>query len=340
MKRVWSLVTLALAMAILFVAPFARGAEGDNSAKTLFENGARAYQEGRYEDAVDLFLKAYALDPQPELLYNTAQAYERLGDVRNALRCYRDYLRQGPSAQDRSFVETRVSNLERRLREQGVQQVSVFTTPAGATVVLDGTEVGKTPWTGEAPSGRHTVVLKLAGYVEEKKDLLLTDRSIDLDVTLSVPPQGSAATPVVPVVPATGATPMAPPNPTPTTALPEPEPDTTSHGLKAIRPWTWAALGVGVAALGGSLTFEFLRKGAQSDAENAPTQISYHDHWETMHDRQTVARVLVGVGAAGVVAGGVLLYFDLSRGHASGASPKVGAGCGPGLCGATFATAF
>ena len=339
MKRVWSLVTLALAMAILFIAPFARGAEGDNSAKTLFENGARAYQEGRDEDAVDLFLKAYALDPQPELLYNTAQAYERLGDIRNALRCYRDYLRQGPSAQDRSFVETRVSNLERRLREQGVQHVSVFTTPAGATVVLDGTEVGKTPWTGEAPSGRHVVILRLAGYVEEKKDLLLTDRAIDLDVTLSVPPQGSAATPVAPVVPGSAATPMAPPNQTPT-ALPEPEPETTSHGLKAIRPWTWAALGVGVAALGGSLTFEFLRKGAESDAENAPTQISYHDQYETMKGRQTAARVLLGVGAAGVVAGGVLLYFDLSRGHASDAKPAVGAGCGPRLCGAAFATSF
>lgn len=279
-------------------------------AEALFAQGAKAYQEGRYEDAVNAFLAAYEKDPQPLLFYNVAQAYERLGDVRNALRAYRDYLRHQPSEQDRAIVETRIRNLEKRLREQGIQQVSIFSTPSGATVVLDGKQVGTTPWTGEARPGRHSIVLRLSGHVEANKLLVLgPDRAVDLDVALvplasaSHNERGGAATP-----PSTSASTPADP------------------GEEAgIQPWTWAALGVGAAALGGSLVFELLRRGAENDADASETQVEHVEHYQTMESRQTIARVLLGVGAAATVTGGVLLYFDLRP--RSPENTTVGFGC-------------
>jgi hypothetical protein len=258
-------------------------------------------------------------------LYNAAQAYERLGDVRNALLSYRDYLRQHPADDDRSFVEVRIKNLERRLRDQGVQQMSILSTPPGASVLVDGAVVGTTPWTGEARSGRHAVVLKLDGYGNVERELLLTDRSVDVDVALT--PIGAPTTAAAPVL-------------APLSPAPRPIQNEAPTGLRAIRPWTWTALGVGVAGLGGSLVFEAMRRSAESDAEGAPTQIAYHDAYQTMTGRQTAARVLLGVGIAGAATGGVLLYFDLSRKHGEGSSPRVGTSVGPNRCFVFARTSF
>lgn len=285
-----------------------------DSAEALFDGGAKAYQEARYDDAVELFLAAYQKDPQPELLYNVAQAYERLGDVRNALRAYRDFLRAVPAFDERAMIDTRVRNLEKRLREQGVQQVSVLSTPAGAAVELDGKDVGRTPWTGDAPPGRHTVLLRLPGYVEARKELMLAgDRAIDLDVAL--------------VAASTSPEPTKERRALPATVSPEADQGGDSP---TIRPWTWATLGVGAAALTSSVVFELLRASAESDAEDATTQLEYRKRYDEMKSRQTTARVLLGIGAIASIAGGVLLYVDLSR---TKDTTRLGVGCLHDGCG-------
>src|SRR5262245_14114470 len=51
----------------------------DKEARKLFFRGDRMYEEGKYEEAVAAFEKSYALSHRPELLFNLANAYERLG---------------------------------------------------------------------------------------------------------------------------------------------------------------------------------------------------------------------------------------------------------------------
>jgi hypothetical protein len=55
----------------------------------LFAEGAAFYRGGKYRAAVDKFEEAYALFPEPNLLYNMARAYEALGEVDQALTKYR-----------------------------------------------------------------------------------------------------------------------------------------------------------------------------------------------------------------------------------------------------------
>jgi serine/threonine protein kinase len=59
----------------------------------------------------------------------------------------------------------RASSPPRRTAPSGPARVSFTSTPAGATVVVDGRTVGTTPftWTG-SPGGRHAVELRKAGY--------------------------------------------------------------------------------------------------------------------------------------------------------------------------------
>jgi tetratricopeptide (TPR) repeat protein len=297
-------------------------------AKARFAAGAQAYREARYKDAIDLFLEANRLDPHADLVFNVGQAYEKLGDAANALRSYREYLRLSPGASDRATVEASIRNLETRLRERGVQQVSVFSTPAGATLLLDGAAVGATPWTGEIAPGRHVAVLRATGYPDMAKEfVLMGDRAMDLDVTMSVAVAGSAAVALAPQ--ASPAVP--PPAEPPRTALPEPK--------RTVAPWTIAALAVGVVSLGTSLGLEFARKNAANEATSDPTQTGYHNALDTMTTYQTAARAMVGVGAVVTAGGVVLLALDL-RGSSSPAPTKVGVSCFAGACGAVATGRF
>jgi tetratricopeptide (TPR) repeat protein len=310
----------------LLLHPLLARADSDavDQAKQRFAAGAQAYREARYKDAIDLFLQANGLDPHPDLIFNVGQAYEKLGDVPAALRSYREYLRLVPGARDRATVETSIKNLEQRLRERGVQQVSIFSSPEGATLILDEKAVGQTPWTGEIAPGRHVAVLRATGFPDVAKEfVLLGDRSMDLDIALSLAAAGSAA------ISFTAKPAEAPPAPPPVAVPPK----------RHVQPWTIATLGAGVVGLGAALGLELARQSAQSSAEGDPTQIGYHNAYATMTSDQTAARVLVGVGAALTVTGGVLLALDLRPG-ASAPPASAGLGCFLGACGASASVRF
>ena len=60
-------------------------------AKDLFMSGRTLYEEGRYEEAIQDWQESHRLSGEPVLLYNIANAYERLGDYDNAIRTLKQY---------------------------------------------------------------------------------------------------------------------------------------------------------------------------------------------------------------------------------------------------------
>jgi tetratricopeptide (TPR) repeat protein len=124
-----------------------------NSAKARYEEGVEAYRATRYADAVRLFLEADAISPSAALSYNIARAYEKLADDAQTLRWYRNYLRLDPNAKNAAEVRGYVESLSAKLAKQGIQQLTVLTTPAGATVAIDGTRVRRRERQIYAPRG-------------------------------------------------------------------------------------------------------------------------------------------------------------------------------------------
>lgn len=97
-------------------------------AKELYQNGAILYEEGRYEDAVVAWDEAYRLSQRPALLYNIANAQERLGlwqEALDTLNRYRAYAGAG----QRDSLDRRIANLERRLTDTGGSGTPVETEP-------------------------------------------------------------------------------------------------------------------------------------------------------------------------------------------------------------------
>ena len=311
-------VRLALLFSALLFAAHARAADpapetpdaspqARQEAKERYEQGAAAYEAGRFKDAVDLFREADRLAPSAPLSFNIARAYEKLGDDAGALRWYRDYLRRAPAAPNVKDVRSLVQEYERRLAKKGVQQLTVMSTPAGATVSVDERPVGVTPWTGELPPGPHRVDLSMRGFEDAVLDVRLApDRAQDVSARLA-PAQAEPAPAASPSAPP--ASPLPPSAPPPAPGAPRDEP---SGGLGI---WPWVTLGAGGAALGGALAFELLRRSSESDAESDQTQVGYQEKLDQMESRQTAARVLAGVGGALVIAGGVLVILDLGSGN-------------------------
>jgi len=292
-----------------------------SDAKAKYQQGAEAYTAGHFKDAVDLFLAADRLAPSAPLSFNIARAYEKLGDDAGALRWYRDYLRRNPAAANASTVAALITSLAHSLQKKGVQQLSVLTSPAGATVSVDDQPVGVTPWTGELSPGNHHLLLSQRGYSDAELDIsLLPDQPLDATVRLE---QRN-------VVTEAPSTPAAAPSAAEPSSL-QPARGEPPHG-KRLGLVPWITLGAGGAALGGALTFELLRRGAQSDAEQQTTQLGYQDRLNAEQSRQTTARILLGAGGALLAAGGLMLLLD-TDGSSHGTS--AGVLCIPGTCAVT-----
>lgn len=129
MKR--SLSSLALTAALFAGAAFvarpsfaqpdeepagATDAVDDAKAKELYELGNQRYEEGRYREAIEAFEEAYRLSERPALLYNLANANERMGNLKAAIRHLEDYLPHSDAA-ERGTIERRLTSLRSRTAE-------------------------------------------------------------------------------------------------------------------------------------------------------------------------------------------------------------------------------
>ena len=306
------------------------------SAREHYEQGAAAYAAGRYERAVTEFLAADRLAPRPALSYNVARAYDKLGNVGRALEYYRDYLRRAPQAANTAEISTRVRTLEAALASQGMQQISVRTEPSQARVRIDESWVGSSPWTGELRVGAHRLRIVLDGYGEHERAFELDGaRTTEIEVKLEpVVPDGAAAD-AAQAAPSAGQVSQPAASAAATSQKTTPTPETPARSTRStsgapvttagLGPWPWISLGVGAAALVGSLGFELSRRSVADEARGEVHR-DYLDRVDEAEARETTARVLLGVGSVLAITGGVLLYLDRERSDTAALS------CGPSLC--------
>src|SRR5262249_6835633 len=139
---------------------------------------------------------------------------------------------------------------------------------------------------------------------------LAAHRAMDVHVELASESPVSASKPE----------PSAPAPTQPASAEPVPHDQPEAPAKHGVGAPTWIAFGVGAAALGGALAFELMRAQAEDDVKSERRQVDRLDAYDRMQSRQKTARILAGVGAVGIVTGGVLLYFDLSSSSAKQSS--------------------
>lgn len=91
----------------------------NDSMRAHYKRGLSAYALGNYSLAASEYEKAFDLDPQPELLYDAAQAHRLAGDKARALQLYQSYLALfGDKASNRDEVLDRIVALKRAVADE------------------------------------------------------------------------------------------------------------------------------------------------------------------------------------------------------------------------------
>ena len=101
--------------------------------KQLYERATRAYDVGKYNEAIEEYQKAYEIGGDPPMLYNIAQAYRLNDQPTEALRFYRRYLQRAPNARNREDVERKIAELEKSVEDRRKAAAAVTPPPAPVT---------------------------------------------------------------------------------------------------------------------------------------------------------------------------------------------------------------
>lgn len=257
----------------------------ETPAKAAYRQGVEHFKQKQFADAIREFNKAYRLDPNPVLVFNMARAFEELKQYDSAIEYYRKYLEMLPEAPDRKTVEESIRTLE-ILQKQAATPVlvplNVTSKPDGARVLVDGREVGTTPLKTTIPAGHHYLAVEADGHERHASEFDATPEAPFEREILLLPRPASASA---------GA---------------------AESGLSR-RTWAFITMGAGgaVGALGGVSGLLASRKADKLDEIDAdPRKASESQYEDLKSEGKTyalAADVLIGVGAAGVVTGLVLL---------------------------------
>ncbi|MBX7197487.1 MAG: tetratricopeptide repeat protein [Sandaracinaceae bacterium] len=101
----------------------------DQEARSVFEAGRTAFSHGRYEQALQFFRQAHELSGRPQLLYNIAQALDRLDRDEEALEAYRRFAAEDPESDLRAQVDARIAIIEAHLEAEAAEAEAHESTP-------------------------------------------------------------------------------------------------------------------------------------------------------------------------------------------------------------------
>jgi hypothetical protein len=300
----------ALAAAALVASLATSLARAEDSAPAVrqaskhFQRAVSLYGEADYRAALVEFKRAYALAPNPAVLYNVGETQYQLQDYAGALTTFEHFLAEtSPGDGHRTEVESDIEVLRAR-----VGHVSIVTLPPGAEVTIDDQPAGKTPFDRSllVSIGHRKVVASMTGRppVTRYVDVAADD---NVTVTLQMPEVPEAA----------------PPQPIRIEPSRVPEAPPPAQGSSTLRVLGWTTTG---ALAAGAITFGVLAARESGDLQTARS--AYPTSSQTLSRdaslTTTYSLVADSLGAAALVVGGVTLISSLLS--SSSSPPKRGDG--------------
>jgi hypothetical protein len=245
-------------------------------ARTLATEGAQAFNEGRFKDAVDLFSKAESLVHAPPHLLFMARAHAKLGQFVRAREAYLRIVKEqlAPNAPQAFHDAQTAAEEERKQVEPHIGRLTIKIEGAESAkdlvVAVDGQPIPNVLLGVPQPTdpGNHTVTAVATGFKAAPASVSLKDAGqgavtirLEVDPT-AVPPPGAQ-----PAAPAgsPGVVTMAPSG-----AAPKDAPSTDKSSMRI-----GSYVGFGVGAVGVVLGTVFVLKSSSNrkDADQATTDL-------------------------------------------------------------------
>nr|PZN17527.1 MAG: hypothetical protein DIU78_24390 [Pseudomonadota bacterium] len=321
-RRVLGVSVLAFGLGL---APAAAGQTDETraAARALATEGAQAFQEGRWEDAIDRFGRAESLVHAPPHLLFMARAHEKLGQLVLAREAYLKVVREPLPANAPQAFKDAQADAERELRAVEPRIARLLVRVEGAekatdlSVVVDGQAVPPALVGVGQPidPGRHRVEAQATGFTAEPREIELAEGASDEVVLTLVPAAVAGATPEPP----------APSTPEPVNPLLDTSVQ-TSRPNQGMRIGSYVAFGVGAIGLGlgtyflidaakeSSAADEAFEKctAAGSCLESDPYAKETAEHDDAARSARRLSIVSFAVGGVGIAAGTALLILSNS----------------------------
>jgi tetratricopeptide (TPR) repeat protein len=133
---------LAVALALLMIVPawsassaprkppVAHDPKLEKLARTHFEAAEKAFNVGRFEEALAEYQQAYDALPLPAFVFNIAQCHRNLANTEQAIFFYQRFLSLDPEAGNRAVVEDLIAEQQRRQQETEAARAPALPQPA------------------------------------------------------------------------------------------------------------------------------------------------------------------------------------------------------------------
>ena len=256
------------------------GESAHEEAIRLFSLGELHYNGNEFDEAAAAFSRAWELEPNAVLPLNAALAWENAGKLDEAELWFSRTLSSSPDADVRGQAtrgQARIQAIRERLeaqRQATPGRLGISSEPTGASVSIDGAQLGVTPFDQELPPGRHEVVVE-------------APRRAPFTQSVVVEPGGSVQL-VVPFGP----------------ELPDEVLHPRPEAARIMWP-TWALLGVAAAGVAGGAVFGSSAQAAADDLENDTATRRDPDAFDSRKSEGQSAALLSNVGYGTAAAAGV-----------------------------------
>lgn len=339
--RVFASALLGVSLLGLSAPAFAQSDEQRAGARTLATEGAAAFNDGRFKEAVDLFGRAESLVHAPPHLLFMARAHAKLGQFVKAREAYMKIVKEqlAPNApqafrdaqtaaeEERKQVEPHIGRLLIKVEGgEGAKDLSVAVDGQPVSTVLLGVPQPMDP-------GTHTVTATATGFKAQPATVTLKDAGqgsvvLKLEVDASAPPPAAAPAAAAPADGAALVTtnPGAPPS------------DSAPGGSNGMRIGSYVGFGVGAVGLALGTVFVLQSASKRSDADKeaeacpcekgTPQAEKIAGLDDDARSAQTLGIVGYVVGGVGIAAGVTLFILSSKKEEPKTAyvSPYLGLG--------------
>jgi hypothetical protein len=257
-----------------------------------FERAEALYGRGDYGAAISLFKEADRLKVTPEVAFDLARSFEKLGDAAFTTLYDRLYLARAPDASDAADISQRINRTLMNEEEDGLSFVEIYA-PGASSLTIAGRHFPAPPAALFLAPGEYTLEGTFRGGKKTLKLQVRMGRITSVWFEPVKPPLVAANEPV-----AEGALKVERPG-----AGPSPS---------GLRIASYVALGLGAAALGAGLVSGALANGDASRAQDlALTVREARQAAADSNAKATAANVLFVAGGLVAATGGVLFLVSM-----------------------------
>lgn len=283
---------LPVVLISVLAAPMPGDAESQRF-KAAFERGEAHFQNGDYGAAIASFKEADRARVTPEVAYDLAKCFEKLGDEAYTIYYYRLYMRRAPSAPDTLDVAEKVGTTIARVESEG-QGYLEFDAPRANAVTLLGHQYPEPPVALFLPPGDYEVSAQFPTGEKKMSVQIRTGKTTFVTFEPVAPPLVPLENALSAELVASGAE-AAPP-----------------VGPSKLRVGSYVVFGVGVAALIGAVA---LGVSSAADVTAAQNKQQAFSQAQTLADsangKAVGANLLYGLGGAAAAGGAIMFIFSM-----------------------------